>query len=517
MHVRGGRFCVIVAPLVAALTVVPAVVFAQEVTPVVTVTDDGTLARGHEAASVVVDVNDPETVYLANVEMFSNTCQFHVSRDAGATWTALDPPVYDGWSDCGLGSAGPKNIRTELKQPPDGTLYYVFHGNELGGSRSALLGQSQDGGASWQVTAIHEAPIARTLADVELNFLTHIAIDPDDPQYLVATWRRSYPRLPDTDPRPTRPWMATSTDGGATWSEASMMFDDDIGFDGPRPVIVDGTIYAIHRVRPGPDAPEGALNHVAVSSSADGGETWERAVIVEADDVSEGVLLYDEGRGRFYAVWHDNTNGNLDAFFASSSDGVEWSAPVRLNDDPPEATTGQFYPQMALAPNGRIDVAWYDYRDDTYPAPVPEEGAALNLFNNMGKQQAVYATSSTDEGATWSPNRRINDVRIDRSTGLWDPDSYFFQVPLAIASTNDGPVIAWSDTRNGDVLTATQDIVTANLAATDRPGASWSWLLLGGLAGTTLGAGAAAWGMLAIVRRRTGGLQAPAAPEPVDT
>lgn len=489
----------------------PAVAQAQEGVPAATVTDDGTLARAHEAASVLIDRDDPEMVYMASVEMLTGECRFHVSPNGGQDWVRFEAPSYDGWTDCGLGSASPRNVRTELAQAPDGTLFYVHHGNEPGGSRSVLLGRSGDGGATWETTAIHEAPEADSLAEVELNWLAHIAIDPDDPRHLVAMWRRSYPSLPDEETgRPTRPWMAESTDGGQTWGDATRMFEDDIGFDGPRPVIVDGAIHAFHRVRPGPDAPDDANDQVAVSVSTDDGETWDRTVIAEAGDVSEPVPVHDPDRDALYAVWHDNSNGNLDAYFSRSQDGDDWIEPVRLNDDPREDTTGQFYPQMALSPDGRLDVAWYDYRDDTYAAPVPEEeGDALNLFNNMGKQQSVYAVTSEDGGATWGPNRRVNDVRIDRTIGLWDP-TYFFQVPLAVASSAGSTLVAWSDTRNGDALTGTQDIVTAALAAVESDDSAWLWFGLGGAAGVAAGAGLGVWILLLVMRRRADAQATPA-------
>ncbi|HEX2026838.1 MAG TPA: sialidase family protein, partial [Nitriliruptorales bacterium] len=269
----------------------------------------------------------------------------------------------------------------------------------------------------------------------------------------------------------------------------------------PRPIVVDGRLYAFYRIRPEADAAEGTPQRLAVGVSGDEGQSWDETVIARADDASEPIPTYDPERGTFYVVWHDNRNGDLDAFVSTSSDGATWSEPLRMNDDPEETTTGQFYPQLALAPDGRLDVAWYDYRDDTYPAPQPDPDSGLNLFNNMGKQQSVYLTSSHDGGRTWTPNVRVNDVRIDRTIGLWDPN-YFFQVPLSVASSDDRTLVAWSDTRNGDAVTGTQDIVTAAVAASTDEG-DRNLLLLGGGAGLVLGAGLAAFAMLALLRRWT--------------
>ncbi|HEX2028038.1 MAG TPA: sialidase family protein, partial [Nitriliruptorales bacterium] len=209
----------------------------QVTAPAAVVTDDGTLSRGHEAPSAVIDRRDPDTVYLADVEMFTGDCRFYVSRDAGRTWTEREAPRLEPYTDCGLGPASPKNVRTELIQGPDGTLYYAFHAHDpkAGGARSVLLGRTTDGGATWRTTAIHAAPRARGPENVEVNFLTHVAIDPDDPQRQYAMWRRSYPTPEDGQPRPTRAWMAVSDDGGDTFGDAFLALERDIGFDGPRP------------------------------------------------------------------------------------------------------------------------------------------------------------------------------------------------------------------------------------------------------------------------------------------
>ncbi|MBW3579302.1 MAG: hypothetical protein KY462_16515 [Actinobacteria bacterium] len=82
--------------------------------------------------------------------------------------------------------------------------------------------------------------------------------------------------------------------------------------------------------------------------------------------------------------------------------------------------------------NGRIDVAWYDYRDDTYPAPQPDPDSGLTLFNNMRKQDSVYVTSSVDGGRT-GRQRAVNDVRIDRTKAVDEGR------PVPPRSPTDGP------------------------------------------------------------------------------
>lgn len=486
------------------------------------VTDDDSLTRTHEAPNLLVDRDDPDTIYLSEVELQTGDCRFYVSRDRGGTWASVDvtvdsaveraaqddetvSPEAQGFVDCGLGPTGPQNIRTHLEQASDGTLYYVFHAHDpdFGGTRSILLGRSRDRGRSWETTVVHAGPDADDRAEVEVNFLPHLALDSEDPQRVYVMWRRSYPRVEDVDDRPTRPWMAVSEDGGTTFGEPFMMLDQNTGFDAPRPVVVDGELHTFYRVQPASEGDESPPTSLFAAVSADGGKSWQETQIASEADASEPIPLYDADRGAFYVVWHDNRNGDLDVFLSRSAEGVRWSDPVRLNDDPAENGIGQYYPQISLAPSGRIDVAWYDYRDDPNPPPQPDEEEPLGLFSNLGQIQSVYYTSSGDGGETWSDNLRLNDSPIDRTIGTWNRQ-FFVVAPLSIASWDDRVLVSWSDTRNGTANTSTQDIYTS-AAALGAGGIADSRSLLSivaGAAGLLIGAGLVLL-IVVIVMRRT--------------
>jgi hypothetical protein len=150
-------------------------------------------------------------------------------------------------------------------------------------------------------------------------------------------------------------------------------------------------------------------------------------------------------------------------------------------------------------------VAWYDFRDDPFPAPTVAPTATapfLGLTSNFGKFDAVYLTSSTDGGDSWSRNLRLSDVPNDRTLGTAGPQ-YFVQVPLAVASGSDWTVVAWSDTRHGNVDNSTQDIATNRVewAATAPGGYRAGDIVVGVVAGVLLGAGLGVWGAVALRRR----------------
>ncbi|MGI8810286.1 MAG: sialidase family protein [Acidimicrobiales bacterium] len=431
------------------------------------------LTRDEEGPALLVDKDDPNTVYLAYSEMTSGACRFAVSTDRGATWRQENAPVLEPFTkNCAMGYATSQNIRTELQQSPDGTIYNVFQANapDRNGTRSVLLGRSRDGGRSWQTVAIDPGtPGPEPGVQMEINFEGHIAFDPANPRRVFATWRRSFNRFPPDPPRATRPYMAVSDDAGATWSSPQLMFERNNGFDGPRPVVVGDRLFAFWResAPPTPTNQQGPsaappVTRLFASVSTDQGKTWTDHEITTANDASEPIPLYDRERATFYVVWHDNRANELDAYFTSSEDGTTWADPKRLNDDPVDTKYGQHYPQMSMSPNGRIDVAWYDWREDPFPPSTVGNGQTLSLFSNRGKFASVYMTSSRDGGATWTPNVRVNDVPIDRTIGSWI-NNIDVMAPVAVASSNEAAVVAWSDTRNGNSISNTQDIFTGTV------------------------------------------------------
>jgi hypothetical protein len=159
--------------------------------------------------------------------------------------------------------------------------------------------------------------------------------------------------------------------------------------------------------------------------------------------------------GTLYVAYLGFNFGDLDTLVQRSIDGgVTWSQPVRVNDDPRGNGVRQLTPDISVAPNGRVDVVWFDTRA-TLPSPVIPRPAG---------QGDVYYASSTDGGATFSGNRRISDRSVNLDDGTlgrngtytwWGPDS----VPLG----NDAVLFAWGDARFGNVDSGTNDVVLATM------------------------------------------------------
>ncbi len=99
-------------------------------------------------------------------------------------------------------------------------------------------------------------------------------------------------------------------------------------------------------------------------------------------------------RGWVYCVWSDARSDVCDIILARSTDGGHtWQSGIRVNDDPLGNGRYQWMVAMDVAPNGRIDVVWYDTRDDP-----------------QNRRSALYYSNSIDGGVTWSANQRISDA-----------------------------------------------------------------------------------------------------------
>ena len=135
----------------------------------------------------------------------------------------------------------------------------------------------------------------------------------------------------------------------------------------------------------------------------------------------------------------------------STDGGKTWSEPKAINDDDPKQMNAQVIPYISVAPNGRVDAAWWDTRSDP------------GIRGND-----VYYAYSNDDGKTWSKNQRVSDQTVDRKFGVWG-NNFDMSSPPAIASTNEYAIFGWDDTRASDPTSpanagfgaGVQDIYTA--------------------------------------------------------
>jgi prepilin-type processing-associated H-X9-DG protein len=112
--------------------------------------------------------------------------------------------------------------------------------------------------------------------------------------------------------------------------------------------------------------------------------------------------------GNIYVTWNDSPDGKTTqiVLYRSQDGGVTWTGPVTFN---PTQGRDQFEPWIAVAPNGKITLIFYDRVNDP---------------NNL--KLDLYAATSTDNGNTWQPNQRITPSSSSWGTLSPSPDPYYF-------------------------------------------------------------------------------------------
>ncbi len=119
-----------------------------------------------------------------------------------------------------------------------------------------------------------------------------------------------------------------------------------------------------------------------------------------------------------------------DIMISRSTDGGNtWDAPIRINDDAGTANW-QWFGSLSVAPNGRLDVTWFDTRDNP--------GTYLSR---------LYYSYSLDGGLTWSVNEGLSDA-FDPHLG-W-PQQQKIGDYNHQRSDNVGAHLAWAATFNGE-------------------------------------------------------------------
>jgi hypothetical protein len=280
-----------------------------------------------------------------------------------------------------------------------------------------------------------------------------------------------------------------STDGGKTFSSPVAVSPSDGQRRAAPALAVDpegkATIayYDLGAQRASPDPTEQPARWALMAASGDGpdgrfrpAEVVDGAIVPLAKtgpifDVPPPALV--AGPERQCAAWTDRRFGDPDVLLRCRSKTGPWGPVERINDDPRGSGYWQYLPQLALAPNGRIDVAFYDRR--------------ANYYNRLTGLDFAYSY----DGRTFSVNFDVSKVPFDATEGDVDPGS-----GVTMWAGNTSSLVVWADARNRASPLLSQDLFAAkadSLLAAFRP----AWALPSGLGGVA-GGSAGMW----LLRRR---------------
>ena len=144
-------------------------------------------------------------------------------------------------------------------------------------------------------------------------------------------------------------------------------------------------------------------------------------------------------------------------FVRSTDGGSTFTAPRRINDDPANHSKWHWFGALSVAPNGRIDVVWYDTR---------------NAADNTTSQ--LFYSYSSDGGNTWSPNAAVSNP-FNPFVGY--PNQFKLGDYITVVSDDENANVAYAATFNGEEdiyyvrIRPSATLIQTNLWVTSAPAA----------------------------------------------
>lgn len=474
-------------------------------------------SRGLDAVSLAVDPRNPRHVVATLADWTAGLCRFAISLDGGRRWKGGLLRAPQGFSDlpCTVGPHPAEGMQNAAVAFGGGNRVYAViatprpqpDGSDSG--KSLVVFRSTTGGRSWRRGGVVAEGGPSPTAGPHY-ILPTIAVDrarrggpARDRVYVAAA--ESQAARPGASTENVA--VVTSTDNGATWgAPVDANTPDENAIEQSAPVVArDGTLYVTWRDRgrgtsPGTFTPEG---FVVAGRSTDRGRTWTQVKVAPVTGYTYAGppaapftaqqaytastfprMAIDRRNGNLYVVYGQGPtagrpgarakakaadhfiNPDQDVWFQRSINGGRtWSTPLRINSAPINQTeiTQTRHPSVSVAPTGRVDVVWQDRRawyQGCTNTHVPCEEARLG---------DTYYANSTNGGRTFSRNLRITDRSINNDVGLdYRFGTYWYYGPVAVPLGRDRLLVAWMDSRRGNVQNDSQDIYLARLDVDSR-------------------------------------------------
>lgn len=235
------------------------------------------------------------------------------------------------------------------------------------------------------------------------SFAPQMGLDGNGNIYVVWT---------DNSPGNDDIFFSRSIDGGTTFSPPKNL-SNNIGNSFNSDIVVDigGAINVVWQ-----DSTAGNLD-IFFARSTDGGVTFSAPQDVSNNMGNSGIpQIAVTNSGAINVVWQDDTTGNLDVLFSSSTNGgTSFSTPQNLSND----SGASIFPEIALDNVGTIGVVWEDttpLNSGTLFSRSTDGGATfsapLNISNNAGITQ--FPQIAVDSGG------KIDVIWEDNSPGNFD-------------------------------------------------------------------------------------------------
>lgn len=379
------------------------------------------------------------------------------STDGGANWTAN---FIDDTED-GLAA-------TDIRFDPnvafdsDGNVYVVY--STAGSANTVVVARSTDGGANFGLTTVvaTDAPTANNLHTAMVT----TRADPSGDDDVLVVFARVIGGVEAIE-------AALSLDAGVSYPTTNTQINDalqrtfvpwaEVDENGNFAVVWEvnqgGGVGAIfHDTLDAATLASGADNTVSPIQITDFAAATSR-IPAQPDRGIFSVATVDVDRttGRLIVGYTDrvNTATNDTNIFVrfSDDDGLNWSAPIQVNDD--ATTTSQFMPRFAIDQTDQnVYAIWYDARNDT------ANNQRVNIFSSV----------STDGGQNWSPNHQLTDAESDESTANPLRNIANYLEYIGLSAENGVAHVAWTDARDANFTAGlNEEVFTTSFTANQPP------------------------------------------------
>lgn len=363
----------------------------------------------------------------------------------------------------------------------ESTFYYASLARDIfffGPPRSGIsVSPSYDGGRTFPQARMAVSKLTNHFLDKPWMAVNYSALSASDVIHVTYTdFDNSFATPPCVGTTRVAIEYVRSVDGGLTWSS---------------PITIDQTCGPVNfvqgsqvRVGNGSDVyvaweryPTGGPNQrqLLIKKSTNGGASFAPLPTLVSSITPVGTSQVLRGRfrtfldlqglaidtsgggssGNVYVTWHDGRNLKVfdpfsgceaqprycfgDVLFSRSTDGgATWTAPIRVNEDPPNSPVDQFFPAITVDKNGHLFVLYYDRSRD-----------ARNLLTD------AFLARSVNDGSSWS-NARVTSSNFPPITGFQDVIVNSLYMGDYIGAATDtlmrrsGVILAWGDNSLGD-------------------------------------------------------------------
>lgn len=441
--------------------------------------------RTYSAPYLSVNPDDHDIIVGGFIEFRARKCGLIRSTDAGKTWKILEStPEIKSQPYC---QAANSNIfHAPVQWGRNNALYLATHAwdETTRTQTSIIVAKSTDLGDTWETVFARDARTTSGENQENDRPVTGFVVDSKSgsQDIVYVMYRRAFVNKVAPNAAPQQAVISISRDGGKTFEEPvaalGNVYEDPkirelgvtsrttvtlapgatttvppAGSQAANPTDIrnfgvssngqgltldkKGNLYVTYMSEIANVS--GAPRAIMAAKSTDKGKTWTSVMAVpfsyeQAQNVRNAWTPGGGPNGTLHIVWEWRHPGDLTGYadvgyIRSTDGGSTWSKPRSIADDDPKNMAGKFLPMLSVAPNGRLDAAWWDTRDDP--------GIRAN---------DVYYSFSEDDGQTWSKNVRVTDQPIDRRYGVYG-NNFDQNSPPALASTNQFAFLGWDDTR----------------------------------------------------------------------